>query len=199
MANKIKQNGKSTLPAVRLFLAGFCIGCLIPNIAWKLEWRQKTIASLYLLGTFAEKNISKEQLLFQILRLRGSYFLLAFLSGFSIFGMPFAIIAMLLTGIGTGIIITMSILQFGLPGGAVGAGLLFPHYLVYLPVSFWFMSAVYEQSMDVWKNRGLFSQRSGAFISCFLVAGLLTSVGMIAEAYINPWVTELLLKTFRLF
>ena len=59
--------------------------------------------------------------------------MLAACSGVTIFGMPLAIMGMLAGGVLIGMLLTVSVLQFGLNGGLVGAGLLFPQYLLYLP------------------------------------------------------------------
>ncbi len=52
-------------------------------------------------------------------------FFLSLICGFTVFGVPMAIMAMFFTGIGLGIVFSMSILQFGLTGGAVAVALFF--------------------------------------------------------------------------
>lgn len=102
------------------------MGILLPNILWKLEWRQKTAASLYLIGAFAEKTASGYEYLGEVLKIRGSLYLLAAFCGISVFGVPLAVTGILLMGFQTGILLAMSVLEFGLQGGLIGAGLCFP-------------------------------------------------------------------------
>ena len=135
------------LPAGGIFFGGFLVGILLPNILWKMEWRQKTAASLYLIGAFAEKTASGHEYLAEVLKIRGSLYLLAAFCGISVFGVPLAVTGILLTGFQTGILLAMSVLEFGLQGGLIGAGLLFPQYLIYLPCIFYLMNQVYRQSM----------------------------------------------------
>ena len=49
--------------------------------------------------------------------------------GFSIFGAPLAVITLLGSGLYAGMIMTVSILEFGFAGGVIGMGLLLPQYL----------------------------------------------------------------------
>ena len=72
-----KEGKKRTFPAWRLFLAGFLLGILLPNILWKLKWQQQTIASMYLIRTFAKDEVSGPAYLLEVLRIRGSFFLLS--------------------------------------------------------------------------------------------------------------------------
>ena len=123
---------KTRFPALILFLCGFLAGNLIPNILWKIKWQQKTLASVYFLSIFAAGNISGTEYLKELIKIRGSLFILSVLCGFSIFGVPLAVAGMLFLGFLIGTVAAMSILQFGFAGGLIGAGLLLPQYLFYI-------------------------------------------------------------------
>ena len=122
-------------------------GVVIPNVMWKYEWHQKTAASLYLLAAFADNSLDKGEYFLQVLKMRGSVFLISALCGVSVFGAPLAVMGILYMGVRTGLLLTMSILQFGLQGGIVGLGALFPQYLLYFPCFFWLMWLIYRQSL----------------------------------------------------
>ncbi len=199
MEKRKKRFGKGLLPAVLLLAIGFLLGIVIPNVMWKLEWRQKTLASVYILGTFAGKSMKGTEYLWYVLRMRGSVFLVAAFCGISVFGVPLAVLGMLLQGLEIGLILTMSILQFGLAGGAVGAGLFLPQYLLYIPSVCVLMSVVYMQSLDIWKNRGLFPKKVYRYVLGILPAGALYLVGILLEVYCNPWVFQLFTKNLYLF
>ena len=119
-----------------IVFSGFLIGVLIPNTIWRLEWHQKTAASIYLLGTFADKSMEGNRYLWHVLRVRGGYFLLTVLCGFSVFGVPLAVLGILFLGLEIGMILTLSILQFGLAGGAVGVCLFCPSICFIFPQYF---------------------------------------------------------------
>ena len=104
-------------------MTGFFAGNVLPNLIWKMEWKQKTLASFYLIRSFAGKDISGGAYFLEVLRRRGGFFLLLFLCGFTIFGVPLTVAYMLFLGMETGMILALSVLEFGIYGGVAGAGL----------------------------------------------------------------------------
>ena len=127
---KKNRTGTKKFPALILFLLGFLAGNLIPNIIWKAKWQQKTWASVYFLSTFAGKNTGNIEYLKEILKYRGVFYLLNIICGFSVFGAPLAVITLLGSGLYAGMIMTVSILEFGFAGGVIGMGLLLPQYFI---------------------------------------------------------------------
>lgn len=190
---------KTGFPGLILFMCGFLLGNLVPNLLWKLEWQQKTMASVYFLETFANKGIAGREYLLELLRMRGSYYVLCTICGFSVFGVPIAVVGTFLLGAELGALFTMSVLSFGLSGGIVGLGLIFPQYLVYVPVLLYLMSWIYELSLGIWKNRGLFPEKLGRFAGKAVLGALIYTGGILAECYLNPWITEKILRFINLF
>ena len=86
MKKKLGLYKKGNLPVYGLFLIGFLAGVILPNLAWKYDWSQKTAASIYLLTSFADKNLEKQKYMLHVLRLRGSQFLIPVFCGLSVFG-----------------------------------------------------------------------------------------------------------------
>lgn len=199
MSKRKNTAGTGKLPAFKLFTAGFLMGILIPNIIWKIEWRQKTLASLYLLGTFVGKGIEGYEYFLYVLKIRGSLFLIAALCGISVFGVPLAITGTIAQGLEIGILLTMSILQFGMAGGVAGAGLLLPQYILYIPSLCYLFSVIYHQSMEIWNNKGLFPRRIYWYFSQVIVAGMMYFGGIMLEAYCNPWLFRMLTKNSHFF
>lgn len=191
-----KQGG---FPGSILFLCGFLLGVVLPNAAWRMQWQQKTMASYYLLSTFAGKKVAGPEYFFEVLRIRGSFFLLSVLCGFSIFGVPLAVISVLVMGAAFGALLTMSILQFGLAGGAVGLVLLLPHYLVYFPAGMYLMSMVYHQSLDIWRNYGIFPDKVRSYSIKALGLAVIFCGGIYLETYVNPWLVEKVVKYLNFF
>lgn len=196
---RFKFRGAGKFPAGILFLCGFLLGTLLPNVLWRMEWQQKTMASVYLLSSFAGRGVSGREFFLEVLRMRGSYFLLSVLCGFSVFGVPLAVVGILLLGGETGALLTMSILQFGLAGGAVGLGLLLPQYLIYLPVTMYVMTLVYKQSLDIWRNHGIFPQKATDYSLRACGAAVVYFAGILLETYLNPWVVENILGRLKFF
>ena len=192
-------NSQERCPVQILFITGFLLGMILPNILWKTEWHQKTASVMYLLGTFASGNEDRTEYLIQVLKMRGTLYLLGSACGISVFGVPFAISGSIYLGVKTGILLTMSVLQFGFQGGLVGIGLLFPQYLLYIPCILYLYDQSYMQSLRIWKNRGMLSGGvSGYFVRIFLCGGVYLA-GILAEAYCNPVILEWLIKKLNIF
>ncbi|MDO5135668.1 MAG: stage II sporulation protein M [Eubacteriales bacterium] len=198
---KKKMQGKRRggLPSEILFLAGFFLGTILPNLAWRFQWKEKYMASLGLLLTLSEGETLGMEFFGQVLRLRLPFLCFCILCGFSVFGLPLAILVLVGEGFGTGLVLSVSILQLGLAGGALGAGLLLPHYLLYLPASFYLMGQVGEESLEMWKNKGLFPRKAAAYCGRCLGAGGVYFLGCLLEAWVNPWIVEKILERINFF
>lgn len=194
-----KWKNAGRFPAELLFMTGFFAGNVLPNLIWKMEWKQKTLASFYLIRSFAGKDISGGDYFLEVLRRRGGFFLLLFLCGFTIFGVPLTVAYMLFLGMETGMILALSVLEFGIYGGVAGAGLLMPQYLVYIPAYFYLAGIVYRQSYGIWKNYGLVPQKTGAYFRQGITVFLLYTGGILSESFLNPWVVEKVIKGLKFF
>ena len=111
MKQKLSVNKTRELPAYYLFFIGCVIGIVLPNLIYKMQWKQNTVSALYLMGIYAEKG--SREYFWKVLRMRGGLFLLVAGSGLTIFGVLVAVGGMILLGIGMGMLMTMSILQIG--------------------------------------------------------------------------------------
>ena len=130
---------------------------------------------------------------------RRIFFFCCFLCGFTIFGVPLTVAYMLFLGIETGMILALSVLEFGIYGGVAGAGLLMPQYLVYIPAYFYLAGIVYRQSYGIWKNYGLVPQKTGAYFRQGITVFLLYTGGILAESFLNPWIVEKVIKGLKFF
>lgn len=184
-------------PGQLLFGMGFLIGVILPNFIYRTQWRQSTASSMYLMGIFSGENSA--EYFWQVLRMRGGIFLLAACSGVTIFGMPLSIMGMLAGGVSIGMLLTVSVLQFGLNGGLIGAGLLFPQYLLYLPCMFIGLEQIYSCSKRLWKNRSFSAGQISGYLLRMLFCAALCLAGILLEVYCNPKITEILIKNLKIF
>lgn len=153
----------------------------------------------YLIRNFAQKDISGGAYFGEILRRRGGFFLLLILCGFTVFGVPLSVVYMLILGLETGMVLAMSVLEFGLYGGLAGAALLLPQYLIYVPVYFWLAGLVYRQSFGIWKNYGLFPAKNLPYLKQVITAFGVYTGGIMAECFLNPWLVEKIIKYLKFF
>ena len=199
MRENIRKYKKTYFPAVWIYSGSFLLGILIPNIIWKTAWNQKAAASIYLLSIFAGKDLEDQKYFIQVLKMRASIFILAALCGITVFGVVIAIVGLLGSGLLLGMVLTMSVLEFGIPGCAVGIGLVFPQYIFYIPCMLLLFTEIYRQSLETWKNQGRMSADITGYIRRILLCGLGYSLGILLEIYCNPKVMEFLMKNISIF
>ena len=190
---------KNSFPGLALLMAGFLAGLLIPNFIYRFSWKQQAFSAIYLLTAYGKTGAEGTDYLLKIIWMRGSFFFLSLLCGFTVFGVPIAVGAMLFTGLELGMVFSMSILQFGLTGGAVAAALLFPQYLIYLPLWNVVYQMIYRESMGIWRNHGIFPRKvSDYFLKVFLYT-MLYGVGIFLEWRVNPWILNKILDFSKFF
>ena len=199
MRENIRKYKKTYFPAVWIYSGSFLLGILIPNIIWKTAWNQKAAASIDLLSIFAGKDLEEQEYFIQVLKMRASIFILAALCGITVFGVVIAIAGLLGSGLLLGMVLTMSVLEFGIPGCAVGIGLVFPQYIFYIPCMLLLFTEIYRQSLETWKNQGRMSADITGYTGRILLCGLGYSLGILLEIYCNPKVMEFLMKNISIF
>ena len=199
MRENIRKYKKTYFPAVWIYSGSFLLGILIPNIIWKTAWNQTAAASIYLLSIFAGKDLEDQKYFIQVLKMRASIFILAALCGITVFGVVIAIVGLLGSGLLLGMVLTMSVLEFGIPGCAVGIGLVFPQYIFYIPCMLLLFTEIYRQSLETWKNQGRMSADITGYTGRILLCGLGYSLGILLEIYCNPKVMEFLMKNISIF
>lgn len=180
-----------------MLFIGFVIGMILPNLMYKMEWKQDMAAALYLMGIYAEE--SGMDYFWKVIRMRGGIWLLAAGSGLTIFGVPIAVGGLIIFGMQTAMLLTMSILQFGLYGGVVGAGLLFPQIIAYLPCVLAASGIIYESSIQIWKNRSFLPGQISAYILKMALCTAGFVVGILLETYCNPVITRILIRNLKIF
>ena len=199
MRENIRKYKKTYFPAVWIYSGSFLLGILIPNIIWKTAWNQKAAASIYLLSIFTGKDLEDQEYFIQVLKMRASIFILAALCGITVFGVVIAIVGLLGSGFLLGMVLTMSVLEFGISGCAVGIGLVFPQYIFYIPCMLLLFTEIYRQSLETWKNQGRMSADITGYTGRILLCGLGYSLGILLEIYCNPKVMEFLMKNISIF
>lgn len=197
MEKKKSAYKKENLWTYYLFEFGFLTGIILPNIMYKMEWQQSTVSALYMISLFAGE--SSKDYLFQVLKTRGIMYVLAMCSGLTIFGMPIAILGMLMMGMYIAMVLTVSILQFGFHGGLLGAALLFPQYVIYVPCLFYGFRCIYINSKAICKKKVFFSGRVAGYIFQMTICGICFFAGILLEVYCNPVITEILIKNLKIF
>lgn len=197
MRQKLSVHKSREFPGYYLFLLGVIIGTVLPNLMHKMQWRQDTASALYLMGIYAGEG--SIEYFWKVIRMRGGLFLLAAGSGLTIFGVPIAVGGVVLLGMVLSMLLTMSVIQFGLQGGLVGAGLLFPQFMIYLPCFLIACGIIYENSMRIWKSRNFLPGQISSYILKMLICSVFLGLGILLEVYCNPMITEILIRNLKIF
>ena len=198
ISNKKRKAKRAVLSWKIIFLTGFLMGILLPNIIWKTIWEKDFFDSLYFIKNFINKSGNGIEIFEEVLQQRGMFWLLVWLCGFSVFGVFLAIFTLWYLGFEAGYVLTGGILQMGFTGGIVGISFLFPQYFVYFPALVGGMSAVYEKSKNIWMNQNAF-QGSQLYLKKMFLFGMLYLTGMFLEGFINPICVKLFTKVLDLW
>lgn len=197
MRQKLSVYKSREFPGYYLFLTGFIIGVILPNLIYKMQWRQDTASALYLMGIYSGEG--SRDYFWEVIRRRGGLFLLAAGSGLTIFGVLIAAGSVVMLGMFIAMLLTMSVLQFGMHGGLVGAGLLFPQFIIYVPCLLVTSEIIYKNSMCIWKSRNFLPGQISSYVLKMLISGFFLVIGILLEVYCNPVITEILIRNLKIF
>lgn len=199
MKKRIRIKRKNRNPISVLFVVGFLLGVLVPNLMWRQIYAQADIVSTYLTELLGDLNVKDRIYLFDVIRKRGGIAVITAVMGMSIFGIPLSMWAISLQAFEFGSILTCSILQFGIQGGLIGMALLFPHGLLYFTGMFGICHNVFQKSAETWKNDNIFNKCLYSYWIKMFVFGLSICMGIILEVYGSPIFIKFILKNFEIF
>lgn len=200
----MKGKRKRKLPAegnlfLILFFSGFTVGILFMNIWWNMAGATVEARGIYGLAVLLDRSWKKWDYFLYLLKWRGSIWLLAALSGITVFGVPVAVVGTMGLGGFLGAAITLGLLEIGLKGGILVLGLIVPQFLLYLPSLLILGILIYRSSLQGWKSREIPVAIYRKQLLGIGVLFLLYLLGILAEAYVNPEIVTLLVKKLKIF
>lgn len=182
-----------------LFFAGFTAGVLFMNVWWNMQNSAAEAKGLYAMASFLDRDLENDDYFRYLCRCRGSLGILAALSGITIFGVPAAVTGIMGLGIFMGAVLTLGLLEVGLKGAVLVLGFLFPHFAVYVPVAFSMGMIVYRISLKGWKSMVIPASEYKKSLLSLLLLLLVYGVGILLEAYVNPWFVTFIIKKLKIF
>ncbi|HIV34493.1 MAG TPA: stage II sporulation protein M [Candidatus Blautia intestinigallinarum] len=182
-----------------LFWTAFGAGALGINIFWEAIPGQGNLLGMFILFQSARRELAQAEYFFYVLRHHGSWLFICLLAGFSPWGVPVAVFSTAALGILVGVILTLSILQFGILGIFCGAALLFPQFLCYIPSVIFLMSILAQRSGRFVKKDGRNKKDSLLRQKMFWGSLCLYLGGMILESFVNPFVLDFVLSHVKIF
>ena len=199
MKRKIRVKRAQSNPIYWLFIVGFLLGVLVPNIMWKEVYTQADLVSAYLLECLGNIESEQSALSYEVIQKRTWSALLVSLCGISVFGVPVSVLIITCLGFEFGSILTSSILQFGMQGGLVGSVLIFPHGFLYTAGMFGVCTLSYRKSLEAWHTQSVFNRELYKYIGKSFLFLLLIGAGMALEIYCSPELLKIILKNLKIF
>lgn len=200
-AKKYHSSGKSHLtrqrhalrdaakrhPLYMFFLASFFLGVWCMNL-WRSQQTSLAIAlQQFFLWDSSGMGAAPTDLFVFLLKERGMLFLVLLFFGLGKYGKIFHGLFVTYAGFAAGMIFASFLLVFGAMGAVLFACSFFPQMLFYLPVYFFLLKASGAWMRLKEHGTGGFSGKEKAVLFCVLVfVLLLTLLGVLAEAYLNP-------------
>lgn len=182
-----------------LFFAGFAAGILFLNLWWSRAGAGLEAEGIRELVSLLEGDWDRKALFLRLLKQRGSLWLLAALSGVTVFGAPLAAASAAVLGGYLGLVITLGLLDLGPKGGLLALGVLFPQYLLYVPGVLWLGMLAWRSSLQGWRSREVPLDLYRSQLWKTGVCLLLCLAGMALEVWVNPDAVRFLANRLHIF
>lgn len=186
-----------------VFMTGFVIGVLLINFWDKAENAEEGLVSLYTLERLKYFEIDNGKLFWYVLEERLKVlFLLALLST-TILGIATIYCYMAWLGLSLGALLATMTLRFGIKGTLLFGACAFPHYLIYVPLTVFFIRWCYGLCVKIHfphkDYNGIYGNRKQQIVRwflqlAFLILGLF--LGILLECYISPLFLHKIIKIF---
>lgn len=186
-----------------LFLLGFLAGILLMNLGSSDSLREEGIFSTSVMGRIQNLEVDSGNFLRYELPVRIRPLVVMMLISTTYFGILASYLCMVWYGILSGMMITASVIRFGLKGILLIMAGIFPQHLLFVPAIIMMMcwcyqtcSFLYFQEKSIWplyqnKKRQIIHQAGMLFwIICIVI------IGCILECYVNPILLSDIAKIF---
>lgn len=198
MKKRRKREAEGNLFLI-LYLAGLTIGVLWMNIESKLSGLPLETEGLTCLTAVLGEEWEPGAYFLSLLGRRGGVLAAVVFSAVTIFGAPLTVLLTLGMGVLTGGVLTLGLLGLGLKGGALALGIFLPHYLLYVPAWLALCRICCKISLDSWRTMRLPLEEFRRSLPRLLALSGIYGVGILLEAYGNPWVVQFLIKNLKIF
>lgn len=168
-----------------LFLVSFFIGIVIITVMAKGKVPENTLMNQVLAGSFLEEGWNRKELFLQCLWKRSTVLFLLMLLTCTAMRSWVCRVLLIWMGLGSGVLLKLFYLWYGLKGMGLMVISALPHYLFYC-MAYWLLYWNYE------KNR---LRVRKAYLPV-LVSVAVSIIGIFVESYVNPFLVTGYLKIF---
>lgn len=175
-------------------LVAFLMGCVLTNLLGKDLVTTYGILNDYFLGQYSYHAIDGKRLLSHIMFERSKAAFTIFLLGRVMPGRLFSLFVKSVAAATSGFLITVAIINLGMRGIPICICGLFPQWLFYFAVLFYYADCRKEATIS-WKGSGQTGDISGYLLrGAIMLLGM--ALGMVTECYVNPILLTYVLKIF---
>ncbi|MBD5459580.1 MAG: stage II sporulation protein M [Lachnospiraceae bacterium] len=192
---------RRNIPLLFLFLAGFVAGVFLMNVGKKTLLENTGFLDEYSLYQMKYMSVESNVFFVYVLRKRLGTMGVILLLASTYLGLAVLYAYSMWLGASLGMLLTASIIRYGLKGIFLLLTAAFPHYILYVPV--WIM--MFCSARELYASGGISGRGGGGrdkgqeirrrAVVFLTMAGIVT-VGAWLESYINPGLVTGLLKIF---
>lgn len=175
-------------------LLAFLLGCVLTGFMGKDMLVTYGILNEYFLNHYSYHAIDGNRLFCYILMERSKMAVAVFLFGRVLKGTLFSMLAKSIAAAEVGFLLTTAVINLGVSGIFICLAAMFPHWLFYFSVLFYYANVKKKESAG-WIKSGYMSDAGSYFMRGIILLGGMT-MGVITECYVNPLVLVYVLKFF---
>lgn len=177
---------------IALFFLGFAGGILFVNLWGSVYLETDRILDQDMLALVGQTQVDARSLFFFVLVARGKWFLLFWLLGYTLAGMPVTLLFLGWLGFTLGVFAGAFVMQQHMLGILLFLTALLPQAFFYVPCAWTMARAVYDRGIRRFrrKERTDDAQEDGTYLHAVAVALALLLAGAALESTANPWLLK---------
>lgn len=178
-------------------MIGFLVGILFTNIFGKAYILGVGLLGEYFLLHFRYTQINYSRLLSYVFQERIKWFLIVSILGITNIAIPVIGAVFVWLGFSSGVLLSVSILKFGIKGIIICLSAVFPQFLIYIPVYLIYSDKLLDMKLTN-KNTAWRKQRVMQYVLFLLIGVLVMMIGVVLETYVNPIILKQVLQLVNL-
>lgn len=195
MVKKWGMNAGFLRSAAVLLVLGITMGAMAVNVLADSAVGRAGILSDYFLRQYKYLEIDTTGLFLYILGKRMKWIFLLWLAGFTVAGLPCAVVYVMWMGFSAGTLFGIAVLKLGLEGLLFSGVALFPQILIYVPAWAFFLNGIYLRTDgNKQENRTSMTNSTARYFLLIVGMCLFMAFGILVESSLNPWFVKQIIR-----
>lgn len=194
----MQKDSKKEILFTVFFFGGFILGILFVNLWGDTYFRENPVFGRESFLTVGNAQVDANAFFLYLLGLRGREYLLVWLVGYTIAGLPVMMLALCWLGFAAGVLLTMAVVQMHMAGILVFLTSILPQVIIYVPLVLMLAGGIYEKRTVRFKERfalGDWKNEKG-YIFLMLTGLPMVVLGAALESYANLWLVRQVINYF---